>query len=181
MIDRRRALAAALAALVPVSAARAAPPQGDAARTVVSRQIERFYEAFNAGDWAGLSALLTPTPTILWRGGRAGGSPEAVATMLRAVHDNGFRYRIAPAPSQAWLPSDRGIKTPDPDPLWFPNDHTAVAMVQRSDSGCNAGDRCWQSGSPYDEIHIFTFLYSGNGPDAERQLFSRINLATVEG
>ena len=143
---------------------------------MVARQINRFYAAFNEGDWDTLTALLTPFISVLFdEDGSASGARETVVETLKLGQAN-VRYRVALQPSQAWLANDLSIKQIDPGPIWFPNDHTAVVMVERANVERDGSATNWLSYSPYDLVHIFSFLYSGNGDNASLQLFNRIDM-----
>lgn len=148
----------------------------DPAKTIVTGQINRFYSAFNEGAWDSLTALLTPyTAVYFGEEGSARGGRETVVETLKLAQAN-VRYRVALQPSQTWLATDRSIKQIDPGPIWFPNDHTAVVMVERANVEDSGAATQWQSYPPYDLVHIFSFLYSGNGEEAGLQLFNRIDM-----
>jgi len=148
----------------------------DSAKTVVTGQINRFYSAFNDGAWDTLTGLLTPVTQVYFgEEGNARGARETVVETLKLAQAN-VRYRVATRPSQTWLATDLSIKQIDPGPIWFPNDHTAVVMVERANVESNGAATQWQSYPPYDLVHIFSFLYSGNGDDAALQLFNRIDM-----
>lgn len=178
-MDRRQLLGAVLfSGLAPhkAFAAVADPRAEDPAKSVVARQINRFYSAFNEGDWDTLAALLTPITTVSFGDeGTARGPRETVVETLKLAQAN-FRFRVALQPSQMWLARDRSIKQIDPGPIWFPNDHTAVVMVERAPVEDDGSATDWRSHSSFDLIHIFSFLYSGNGDDASLQLFNRIDM-----
>jgi hypothetical protein len=178
-MDRRQLLGAALVAGLTPSQAFAAVSDDhteDPAKTIVTRQINRFYSSFNEGDWDSLTVLLTPVTSIFFgEEGSARGARETVVETLKSAQAN-VRYRVAHQPSQTWLASDPSIKQIDAGPILFPNDHTAVVMVERANVESDGSATNWLSYPPYDLIHIFSFLYSGNGRDASLQLFNRIDM-----
>ncbi len=146
------------------------------AKATVTRCIRRFYSAFNEAAWDDLTLLLTPYTSIHFgEDGRLQGGREAVVEALKPAHAN-VRYRLATRPSQMWLPSDPSIKQIDPGPILFPNDHTAVVMVERANVENDGSATNWVSSPPYDFVHIFSFIHAENGADVSLGMFNRIDM-----